>query len=134
MHAVKEIDLPGQERVFNTACSVSRSASNIFDYLDPAENCIHESVNMTSKMAESEPIAIVASACRFPGGANPPAALWKLLVNPPDLCADIPQDRFDTTGFYHPDKSHHGTTNVRKSYLLQEDLQVFDAAVFQHQP
>ena len=66
MHALKEIDLPGQKRVFNTACSDPRPASNLFDYLDPAENCISESVNMTSKMAQSEPIAIVGSACRFP--------------------------------------------------------------------
>ena len=83
---------------------------------------------------QSESIAIVGSACRFPGGAKSPAALWKLLESPPDLCADIPPDRFDTTGFYHPDGSHHGTTNVRKSYLLQEDLTAFDAAFFNISP
>ena len=87
-------------------------------------------------MAPNQPesIAIVGSACRFPGGAKSPAALWKLLESPPDLCADIPPDRFDTTGFYHPDGNHHGTTNVRKSYLLQEDLTAFDAAFFNISP
>ncbi|KAI0597513.1 hypothetical protein F4775DRAFT_593206 [Biscogniauxia sp. FL1348] len=81
-----------------------------------------------------EPIAIVGSACRFPGGANSPSALWKLLETPPDLCQDIPKDRFDTTRFYHPDGSHHGTTNVRQSYFLQEDVRAFDAAFFNINP
>lgn len=133
MHALKEIDLPGLNSVFNTACSDPRSSSNLFDYLDTSTS---EPVNMTSRMAQvqSEPIAIVGSACRFPGGANSPAALWKLLADPPDLCADIPQEQFDTTGFYHPDGSHHGTTNARISYLLHEDLQVFDAAFYNVSP
>ena len=82
----------------------------------------------------SEPIAIVGSGCRFPGGADSPSALWKLLESPRDVSRDISQDRFDTTGYYHPDGSHHGTTNVRQSYLLQEDVRVFDAAFFNISP
>ncbi|KAI0411933.1 hypothetical protein F5X98DRAFT_383165 [Xylaria grammica] len=83
---------------------------------------------------QQEPIAIVGSACRFPGGANSPSALWKLLEAPRDLCRDIPKDRFDTTRFYHPDGSHHGTTNVRQSYFLEEDIRLFDAAFFNINP
>ncbi|KAL8721592.1 MAG: hypothetical protein Q9225_001756 [Loekoesia sp. 1 TL-2023] len=82
----------------------------------------------------SNPIAIVGSGCRFPGGASSPSALWKLLANPSDVSRDILQDRFDTTGYYHPNGSHHGTTNVRQSYLLQEDVRVFDAAFFNISP
>ncbi|KAL4974207.1 ketoacyl-synt-domain-containing protein [Aspergillus desertorum] len=77
-----------------------------------------------------EPIAIVGSGCRFPGGANSPSALWKLLQQPRDVCQVIPPDRFDTTAFYHSDGSHHGTTNVQHAYLLQEDLKAFDTAFF----
>jgi hybrid polyketide synthase/nonribosomal peptide synthetase ACE1 len=83
---------------------------------------------------QPEPTAIVGSACRFPGGANSLSSLWELLANPPDLCADIPKERFNTTGFYHPDCKHHGTTNVRHSYLLKEDLRLFDAAFFNISP
>ncbi|KAI1312188.1 thiolase-like protein [Xylaria venustula] len=83
---------------------------------------------------QQEPIAIVGSSCRFPGGANSPSALWKLLERPRDLCKDIPKDRFDTTRFYHPDGSHHGTTNVRQSYFLEEDIRAFDAAFFNINP
>lgn len=83
---------------------------------------------------KSEPVAIVGSACRFPGGATSPSKLWKLLEKPRDLCQEIPPDRFNPAGFYHPDGSHHGTTNVRHSYLLEEDIRVFDAAFFNISP
>ncbi len=83
---------------------------------------------------KAEPIAIVGSGCRFPGGANSASALWKLVENPPDLSREIPQARFDTTGYYHPNGSHHATTNVRHAYLLQEDLRVFDTAFFNISP
>lgn len=81
-----------------------------------------------------EPVAIVASACRFPGGATSRSALWDFLKAPKDLTTEIPADRFDTTTFYHPDGSHHGTTNVRHAYLLDEDVRVFDAAFFNISP
>lgn len=77
-----------------------------------------------------EPIAIVGSGCRFPGGANSPAALWELLKQPHDVAQNIPPERFDTAGFYHPDGNHHGTGNVRQMYLLQQDLGMFDAQFF----
>lgn len=83
---------------------------------------------------QPEPIAIVGSGCRFPGGVNSPSSLWKLLQSPRDVAREIPSDRFDTTGYYHPDGSHHGTANVRQSYLLQEDLRLFDAGFFNISP
>ncbi|KAI0376194.1 hypothetical protein F5Y04DRAFT_286173 [Hypomontagnella monticulosa] len=83
---------------------------------------------------QSEPIAIVGSGCRFPGGANSPSSLWKLLHNPRDVSKEISLDRFDLRGYYHPDGTHHGTSNVRQSYLLDEDLRVFDAAFFNISP
>lgn len=77
-----------------------------------------------------EPIAIIGTGCRFPGGCNSPSKLWELLREPRDLLKEIPQDRFSAEGFYHPDNSHHGTSNVKHSYLLDEDLRRFDAQFF----
>lgn len=76
-----------------------------------------------------EPIAIVGTGCRFPGGSTSPSALWELLQNPRDIRQEIPSDRFNTKGSYHPDSAHHGTTNVRHAYLL-DDVRAFDAAFF----
>ncbi|KAJ5740973.1 hypothetical protein N7493_000845 [Penicillium malachiteum] len=82
----------------------------------------------------SEPIAVVGSGCRFPGGASSPSALWKLLEKPRDVCQEIPPDRFNTTGFYHHDGARHGATNVKHTYFLEEDVRVFDAAFFNISP
>lgn len=82
----------------------------------------------------NEAIAIVGSGCRFPGSANSRSSLWKLLENPPDLCREISTDRFNTTGFYHHNGARHGTTNVCHSYLLDEDVRIFDAPFFNISP
>lgn len=81
-----------------------------------------------------EPIAIIGSACRFPGGASSPSKLWELLEQPRDVLKEIPNDRFSVNGFYHPDNMHHGTSNVRHSYTLDEDIRVFDASFFGIKP
>ncbi|KAK2593324.1 hypothetical protein QQS21_008967 [Conoideocrella luteorostrata] len=79
---------------------------------------------------QSEPIAIVGSGCRFPGAANSPAALWQLLESPRDILMEIPKERFDVRGWYHRDGDHHGTSNVLRSYTLEENLTKFDANFF----
>lgn len=67
---------------------------------------------------------------RVCSGSSSPSALWELLENPRDLCREIPADRFDVEGYYHQDAAHHGTTNVRRAYLLDEDVRAFDASFF----
>lgn len=82
----------------------------------------------------NEPIAVIGSACRFPGGASEPSKLWDLLQNPTDVLREIPESRFSVDGFYHPNNMHHGTTNVRHSYVLDEDIRLFDAQFFGIKP
>jgi hybrid polyketide synthase/nonribosomal peptide synthetase ACE1 len=81
-----------------------------------------------------EPIAIVGSACRFPGEATSPSKLWELLKDPRDVLTEIPKIRFNPDAFYHPDSSHHGTSNVRHSYVLSDDHRLFDAQFFGTKP
>ncbi|KAF4119349.1 hypothetical protein GMORB2_4868 [Geosmithia morbida] len=84
---------------------------------------------------QPEPIAIVGSGCRFPGDSTSPSKLWSLIREPRDVVCEIPPERFNTTGFYHADGNHHGTTNVRHSYLMNDaDLKAFDAAFFNISP
>ena len=78
----------------------------------------------------NEPIAIIGSGCRFPGGASSPSKLWELLRDPRDVLQEIPKSRFDIEGFYHKNPQHHGHANVRHSYLLSEDISQFDAQFF----
>nr|ALP31877.1 polyketide synthase 23 [Diaporthe helianthi] len=82
----------------------------------------------------NEPIAIIGTGCRFPGGASSPSKLWDLLQNPRDLSKKIPKDRFDVDAFYHPDGSFHGRTNARYGYFLDEDPYAFDPSFFNIPP
>ncbi|KAI1419258.1 hybrid PKS-NRPS PsoA [Xylaria sp. FL1777] len=77
-----------------------------------------------------EPIAIIGTSCRLPGGANSPSKLWELLKYPVDLLAEIPHSRFNPTAFYHENPEHPGTTNVTKAYLLEDDPLAFDNDFF----
>ena len=81
-----------------------------------------------------EPIAIVGSSCRFPGEATSPSKLWDLLKAPRDLSKQIPEERFNVDRYYHPDNMHHGTSNVRQSYILEENFKTFDANFFGVKP
>ncbi|KAI9035214.1 lovastatin nonaketide synthase [Aspergillus affinis] len=83
--------------------------------------------------SQPEPIAIVGSGCRFPGGSLSPSKLWQLLREPRDLRKEIPDDRFSVKSYYHPDKFHHGMTNTTQSYLL-DDIRKFDPQFFNIQP
>ncbi|RYP50278.1 hypothetical protein DL768_004172 [Monosporascus sp. mg162] len=87
---------------------------------------------MSSK--PQEPIAIIGSACRFAGQANSPSKLWEILQSPRDLRKKIPDNRFSTTGFYHPNGAYHGHSNVQHSYLLDDDVAGFDAEFFGIKP
>lgn len=59
-----------------------------------------------------EPIAIIGTSCRFPGGASSPSKLWELLVEPKDVVKKIPGSRFGYEPFYNPDPSYHGVSNL----------------------
>ncbi|KAI6351195.1 hypothetical protein MCOR25_010071 [Pyricularia grisea] len=80
-------------------------------------------------MPSPEPIAVIGSACRFPGDLNSPSALWTLLQQPRDLQTEVPASRFNIDAFHHPDGSHHGRTNARHGYFLS-DVEKFDAQFF----
>jgi hybrid polyketide synthase/nonribosomal peptide synthetase ACE1 len=85
-------------------------------------------------MSTRELIAIIGSGNKFPGGASSPSKLWDLLSQPRDLVKKIPSERFNADAFYHPDGGHHGATNVRFAYTLEEDYRHFDAQFFQTKP
>ena len=80
-----------------------------------------------------EPIALIGRSLRFPG-ATSPAELFNLLSKPRDLLTEFPPVRLNIDGYYHPDGEQNGTTNVRKSYFIEQDHRVFDAAFFNISP
>lgn len=87
-----------------------------------------------ARHGNAEPIAVIGSGMRFPGSSSNPSNLWELLLKPRDLLQRIPEERFNIDNFYHPDPSHHATTDVRESYFLDEDHRHFDAGFFNIKP
>ncbi|MFF4507858.1 SDR family NAD(P)-dependent oxidoreductase [Streptomyces sp. NPDC001401] len=74
-------------------------------------------------------IAIISMACRFPGGADDPEALWRLLASGEDAITEVPPGRWNTRGLHDPDPEATGTAySLRGGYLTGIDR--FDAAFF----
>jgi hybrid polyketide synthase / nonribosomal peptide synthetase ACE1 len=93
-------------------------------------------VVMSDKPSPLEPIAIIGTACRFPGGANSPSRLWEILRSPPDLASGIPDDRFSADGFYSQNGQYHGHGNAKEGYFLAGEgvTRRFDASFFGMSP
>ncbi|MBI0300284.1 acyltransferase domain-containing protein, partial [Streptomyces sp. PRKS01-29] len=82
-------------------------------------------------IAEStEPVAIVAMACRLPGGVTDPESLWELVAEGRDAIGPFPTDRgWDLETLFDSDPDAVGRSYVREAGFL-EGAGGFDAAFF----
>lgn len=78
---------------------------------------------------QTEPIAIVGMACRFPGGANTPEAYWELLRNGVDAITAIPSQRWDVAAHYDPDADVPGKMYTRHAGFI-DGVDQFDPQFF----
>ncbi|WP_417281600.1 SDR family NAD(P)-dependent oxidoreductase [Amycolatopsis halotolerans] len=80
--------------------------------------------------AESEPIAIVAMGCRYPGGVRSADDLWELVANGRDAIGEFPADRgWALDRLFDADPDSPGTSYVSEGGFVHDAGQ-FDAPFF----
>ena len=83
---------------------------------------------MPGRTAGDEPIAIVAMACRAPGGVVDPEGYWALLDEGRDAIGPFPA-RWNVAALYDPDPEAVGKTYARDGGFIA-DVEQFDASFF----
>ena len=116
-------------------------ATLVFDYPTPLALADHLRTRLSAAGVASdlpavavggsdEQVAIVAMACRYPGGVTSPEELWKLEASGVDAVGEFPTGRgWDLDGLFHPDPDHPGTSYAREGAFVY-DAEQFDAGFF----
>ena len=110
------------------------TTASMNELVDALRNALKENERIRQRLGEveardREPIAIVGMACRFPGDADSPEALWQLVADGTDAVSGYPTDRDWNLGeLYDPDPAKVGRTYsrgggfLRSPYLFDHDF------------
>ncbi|MFE0606002.1 type I polyketide synthase [Streptomyces sp. NPDC058892] len=110
--------------------------ADVLDYLKRTSIELLETRKRLKEVTEAaaEPIAVVGVACRFPGGAASPEALWDLVQAGADVVSDLPEDRYwNLAELYDPSGERSDSSYTRKGGFLY-DAGDFDADFFEINP
>ncbi|OAA75373.1 Beta-ketoacyl synthase [Akanthomyces lecanii RCEF 1005] len=75
-------------------------------------------------------IAVIGLGVRFPGDATSPEALWEILEHGESQWSEIPKDRLNVNGYYHPGGDRQGSISFKGGHFLKGNVAEFDAPFF----
>ncbi|MDO8300150.1 type I polyketide synthase, partial [Lacisediminimonas sp.] len=85
-------------------------------------------LHTSAPVIESDAVAVVGLACRFPGAFDQ-AAYWQLLTEGTDAITEVPAARWDIDAYYDPDPDALGKMSTRYGGFIR-DIDQFDPAFF----
>ena len=127
-----------------TVTGLRLPATVVFDYPTPAALAGFVLTELTGEQASGasavpvpiraaagdDPVVIVGMSCRFPGGADSPAAFWDLVAAGQDAIGGFPADRgWDIDELYDPEPGVAGKSYSARGGFLP-DAAGFDAGFF----
>jgi acyl transferase domain-containing protein len=77
------------------------------------------------------PIAIVGMSCRLSGQVSSLDDFWTLVSRSRDGWSPVPESRFNSDAYYHPNPHKKGCFNQKGGYYMDRDFSKFDAPFFQ---
>ncbi|MCP3804694.1 SDR family NAD(P)-dependent oxidoreductase [Allokutzneria sp. A3M-2-11 16] len=112
----------------------------VFDHPTPAALAAHLLASLSgvesevvpvvaTQVASDEPIAITGLACRFAGGSNTPEQYWDMLAEGNDVIREVPEERWDASKFYDPDRTAPGKAYTQAGGFI-DDIAGWDAPFF----
>ena len=88
-----------------------------------------------AEKSDTEPIAVLGMACRFPGEVNSPDQFWELLADGRSGIVRVPPQRWDADAFFTDDHTVPGTIcNREGGFLTGWQPDEFDADFFSISP
>lgn len=124
------------------ATGLSLPTGLLYDY--PSPDALADRLSALTRPAESatatqpaaeradadDPIVIVATGCRFPGGVTSAAGLWDLVTSGTDAITGFPADRgWDIDALFATGPERSGTSDTRLGGFLH-DADLFDPGFF----
>ncbi|MFA6110155.1 MAG: SDR family NAD(P)-dependent oxidoreductase, partial [Candidatus Latescibacterota bacterium] len=104
-------------------------AERLAEGVGPATGGTVAAIDPRPRNHGTDEIAVVGLACRFPGGADSPEALWELLRDGVDAIGPVPADRWDREALFDPNPETPGTIYARQGGFLRQ-IDAFDHRFF----